>query len=58
MQPLEVTKGNREDIECSGRGICDKGQSLCKCFSGYYGVACEYQHALAGGSSSGGGSSK
>jgi len=55
-QPFEVVKGNKEDFECSGRGICDKAQSLCKCFSGYFGAACEYQNALAGGSSGGGSS--
>ena len=87
-QPVEVTKGNREDYECSGRGLCDKKQSLCNCawedalsqpsrppspspphraypspplaffysspagFSGYYGVACEHQNALASSASS------
>ena len=47
VAPSEVVQGNRQDIECSGRGICDTTSSLCKCFGGYYGVACEYQNALA-----------
>jgi len=42
-----VVVGNFEDVECSGRGLCDSTAGLCKCFSGYYGVACEYQNALA-----------
>ena len=77
-----VVVGNYEDVECSGRGLCDSAAGLCKCadggtgadsgararasrlslsaphrrtpplgaragFSGYYGVACEYQNALA-----------
>ena len=54
----EVVQGNREDTECSGRGICDTATSLCKCFSGYYGVACSFQNALAGGAGSSAGSSK
>lgn len=37
--PKEVAAGNREDLECSGRGVCDRSQGLCGCFSGYFGVA-------------------
>lgn len=50
-EPIEVTeliRGNIEDIECSGRGLCDRDTGLCQCFNGYYGVACEFQNALAG----------
>lgn len=49
VDPFEQVRGNTEDIECSGRGLCDRDNGLCKCFSGYYGVACEYQNALATG---------
>lgn len=48
-----VTKaatGNYEGIECSARGNCDGTSGLCKCFTGYFGAACEFQNALAGGS--------
>lgn len=38
-KPVEVVQGNREDIECSGRGVCDRAAGLCGCFSGYFGVA-------------------
>lgn len=44
---VETAVGNREDIVCSGRGSCDTSNGLCKCFSGYFGAACEYQNALA-----------
>ena len=84
--PKTEIVGNFEDVECSGRGLCDSAAGLCKCawgvggsrlwrrspaaprhasaaltppppflfplahragFSGYYGVACEWQNALA-----------
>jgi hypothetical protein len=76
VAPFVKTIGTFEDVECSGRGLCDGAAGLCKCafggrrrrapyaptsarpspsplldpsagFSGYYGVACEYQNALA-----------
>lgn len=47
--PKTVAIGNKEDIECANRGICDTVSGQCKCFSGYYGVACEHQNALAQG---------
>ena len=31
----ESIRGNKEVIECSGRGICDYLTGFCKCFSGY-----------------------
>ena len=31
LSPSIVTVGNYEDIECSGRGLCDSGAGLCKC---------------------------
>jgi hypothetical protein len=37
--PTEVTQGNMEDLECSGRGVCDRSGGLCGCFAGYFGVA-------------------
>jgi hypothetical protein len=44
---VEVSRGNFEAVECSGRGLCDSGNGLCKCFNGFYGAACEYLNALA-----------
>lgn len=37
---------NVENIECSGRGTCDNTAGLCKCYTGYYGVACQSQTVL------------
>ena len=28
-------KGSKEDIECSGRGLCDRATGKCRCFKGY-----------------------
>lgn len=52
---VEVTHGNYEGLECSGRGVCDYGGGACKCFAGFFGAACEFQNALTAGSSSSGG---
>lgn len=32
-----------ENIECSGRGECDRGTGTCECYEGYTGNACEGQ---------------
>jgi len=37
---------SKEQRDCSGRGICDYETGLCKCFSGFYGEACEKQTIL------------
>ena len=29
---VETTKGTKENIECSGRGQCDRATGLCACF--------------------------
>jgi len=39
--------GNKEQSECSNRGVCDYDSGLCKCFKGYYGGDCSLQNALA-----------
>lgn len=38
--------GNQQGRDCSGRGICDYGAGVCKCFTGYYGTRCQYQTIL------------
>jgi len=35
-----------ENIECSGRGECDRGTGVCACFDGYTGLACGEQTIL------------
>jgi len=32
---IEDIKGNKENIECSGRGLCDRINGKCSCFIGY-----------------------
>ena len=31
----EEKKSNQENIECSGRGICDRGTGTCRCHFGF-----------------------
>ncbi|GMH69020.1 hypothetical protein TrVE_jg6965 [Triparma verrucosa] len=38
--------GNAQGRDCSGRGICDYSDGMCKCFQGYYGTRCESQTIL------------
>lgn len=40
--------GNLCHVECANRGICDYDTGKCKCFPGFYGLACTLQDALAG----------
>jgi len=35
-----------EQRDCSGRGICDYNTGVCKCFSGFFGEACNIQTIL------------
>jgi hypothetical protein len=35
-----------ENVECSNRGQCDRMTGMCKCYGGYYGVACHRQTVL------------
>lgn len=35
-----------ENVECSNRGQCDRSTGVCKCYGGYYGVACHRQTVL------------
>jgi hypothetical protein len=30
-----TTEGNKENLECSGRGICSRATGICQCFTGY-----------------------
>jgi len=44
---LAPKNGNRPNTICSGRGMCDFSNGECQCFSGYTGVNCGKQNALA-----------
>jgi hypothetical protein len=35
-----------ENIECSGRGMCNRQTGECACFEGYYGISCHKQTTL------------
>lgn len=35
-----------ENIECAGRGECDRTSGECRCFEGYTGLACETQTTM------------
>lgn len=35
-----------ETDECSNRGTCDRALGQCNCFTGHYGLACQYQTVL------------
>ena len=37
---------SNEQRDCSGRGLCDYESGTCKCFSGFFGQACENQTIL------------
>lgn len=37
---------NVENIECSGRGLCNRNAGTCTCFAGFSGIACQAQSAL------------
>ena len=40
--------GNEAGRDCSGRGLCDYGSGLCRCFEGFIGERCEalFQNAV------------
>eukprot|EP00941_MAST-03F_sp_MAST-3F-sp1_P001949 g1949.t1 len=45
----ETVKGNKENIVCSNRGLCDYATGICKCFNGYTDFDCSVQNALSMG---------
>lgn len=45
----ETVKGNKENVVCSNRGLCDYATGICKCFNGYTDFDCSVQNALSMG---------
>jgi hypothetical protein len=43
----ELFKGDREEVLCSNRGLCDYSTGLCKCFNGFTKHDCSLQNSLA-----------
>merc|ERR1712146_193041 len=37
----DPTVANRENKECSGRGLCNRKTAECNCFDGYTGLSCD-----------------
>jgi hypothetical protein len=37
---------NNENLECSGRGLCNRSSGQCECFEGYHGVSCHSKTTL------------
>jgi hypothetical protein len=35
IEVQEYVKGDKEDVECSNRGLCDRDTGICNCFTGY-----------------------
>jgi len=40
MAGKPMTNPDVENIECSGRGECDRGNGKCECYEGYTGIQC------------------
>lgn len=43
VKPVDI---NVENMECAGRGTCDRSSGTCACYTGYYGNACHQQSAV------------
>ena len=39
--------GNKCQVDCANRGLCDYATGKCNCFDGFYGTACTLQNVLA-----------
>ena len=40
-----VATNTREYISCSGRGLCDRDEGTCHCFTGFKGAACDIEQS-------------
>jgi hypothetical protein len=47
IEVVQLQVGNKENVSCSNRGLCDTGSGLCKCFAGYTDYDCSVQNALS-----------
>merc|ERR1712146_377408 len=42
-----ISKDTQQLPQCSKRGLCDYDTGMCDCFSGYSGIRCDDQNAIA-----------
>jgi len=40
-------RGPLDGYDCSGRGTCDYNRGVCKCYPGFYGIACEVKSFMS-----------
>eukprot|EP00924_Labyrinthula_sp_SR-Ha-C_P009323 snap_masked-scaffold_2-processed-gene-20.12-mRNA-1 protein AED:0.01 eAED:0.01 QI:0/-1/0/1/-1/1/1/0/282 len=36
-----INPAHRSDVECSGKGLCNRANGVCACFTGFEGAACQ-----------------
>lgn len=44
---VRVAAGTYEEVECGGRGVCNRATGACACATGFSGDACQAQNSMA-----------